>query len=353
MDKIYRIIDANINRVAEGLRVLEDLARFYYEEPQLTEEIKKIRHRVRKSANNFYSDFLDHRDSINDLGLEISQKNDLDNKVNIKELIMGNFKRVQEGLRVIEENFKIAGCYEVSKVYEACRYDSYTVEKLYFSKFNKIIKKNLLDTDLYCLTAEEYSRGRNNIEVVQQMIEAGVKIIQYREKDKKMLYKYEECKKIRELTRQAGVTFIVNDDIDIALLVKADGVHIGQEDLPIEKVRELVGDEMIIGLSTHSPLQAQDAIARGADYIGVGPIFRTFTKKDVCDPVGLEYLEYAVKSVNIPFVAIGGIKENNVAEVAKRGAKCIAMVTEIVGADDIKQKVESIRNIIKQCRSEN
>jgi thiamine-phosphate pyrophosphorylase len=353
VDKIYRIIDANINRVAEGLRVLEDLARFYYEEPQLTEEIKKIRHRVRKSANNFYSDFLDHRDSINDLGLEISQKNDLDNKVNIKELIMGNFKRVQEGLRVIEENFKIAGHYEVSKVYEACRYDSYTVEKLYFSKVNKIIKKNLLDTDLYCLTAEEYSRGRNNIEVVQQMIEAGVKIIQYREKDKKMLYKYEECKKIRELTRQAGVTFIVNDDIDIALLVKADGVHIGQEDLPIEKVRELVGDEMIIGLSTHSPLQAQDAIARGADYIGVGPIFRTFTKKDVCDPVGLEYLEYAVKSVNIPFVAIGGIKENNVAEVAKRGAKCIAMVTEIVGADDIKQKVESIRNIIKQCRSEN
>jgi thiamine-phosphate pyrophosphorylase len=345
------MVDVNINRVAEGLRVLEDLARFYYTESQLTEEIKKIRHRVRKAANNLYLQFLSQRDSANDLGFDISQKNNLDNKTNIKALILGNFKRVQEGLRVIEETLKVAGYYELSKVYEACRYDAYTVERLYFARFNKIIKKNVLDTDLYCLTAEEYSKGRNNIEVVQQMIEAGVKIIQYREKDKKMLYKYEECKKIREMTKAAGVTFIVNDDIDIALLVKADGVHIGQEDLPIEKVRELVGDEMIVGLSTHSPLQAQDAIERGADYIGVGPIFKTFTKKDVCDPVGLEYLEYVVKNVDTPFVAIGGIKEHNVADVISRGAKCVAMVTEIVGAEDIKQKIESIRKTIKSVEN--
>ncbi|WHH60692.1 thiamine phosphate synthase [Petroclostridium sp. X23] len=347
MDKIYRIIDANINRVSEGLRVLEDLARFYYEESLVTEEIKKMRHRVRKTVSSLSSELLGQRDAANDLGFDISQKNNMDNKTNIKELIAGNFKRVQEGLRVIEENLKIAGKYEFSKVYEMCRYDSYTIEKMYYAKFNTTIKKNVLNTDLYCLTAEEYSGGRNNIEVVSEMIAAGVEVIQYREKDKKALYKYEECKKIRELTKQAGVTFIVNDDIDIALLVKADGIHIGQEDLPIEKVRELVGEEMIIGLSTHSPMQAQDAIERGADYIGVGPIFKTFTKKDVCDPVGLEYLEYAVKSVNIPFVAIGGIKEHNVAEVAKRGAKCIAMVTEIVGAKDIRQKIEDVREVIK------
>ncbi len=196
------------------------------------------------------------------------------------------------------------------------------------------------------MTAEEYSNGRSNIEVVKQMIRAGIKIIQYREKDKKMLYKYEECKKIRELTKEAGVTFIVNDDIDIALLVKADGIHIGQEDLPIEQVRALVGHEMIIGLSTHSPEQAQDAVKRGADYIGVGPIYRTFTKKDVCEPVGLGYLEFVVENIDIPFVAIGGVKEHNVDEVVKRGAKCIAMVTEIVGAEDIGQKISDIREKI-------
>lgn len=347
MNKIYRIIDANINRVSEGLRVLEDLARFYYQDNTVTEQMKQIRHCVRKTVNQLYSTFLNERDAVSDIGFKISQKNELDRKNSLKELIMGNFKRIQEGLRVIEENLKIAGYYQLSKVYESIRYEVYTAEKRYMQRFIKMVKKDVLKTDLYCLTAEEYSKGRNNIEVVRAMIEAGVKIIQYREKDKKPLYKYEECRKIRELTKQAGVTFIVNDDIDIAILVGADGVHIGQEDLPIEEVRKLAGEEMIIGLSTHSPQQAQDAVAKGADYIGVGPIFKTYTKKDVCDPVGFEYLEYVVQNVDIPFVAIGGIKEHNVAEVIKRGAQCVAMVTEIVGAQDIQRKIENVRKVME------
>ena len=206
-----------------------------------------------------------------------------------------------------------------------------------FSRSKKLI------TGLYCLTSEEHSRGRSNIEVIKAMINAGVKIIQYREKEKKMLEKYNECMQIRELTKKAGVTFIVNDDVDLAMLVKADGIHLGQDDLPVEKVRELVGNEMIIGISTHSPEQAQDAVRRGADYIGVGPIYRTYTKKDVSEPVGLEYLDYVVKNINIHFVAIGGIKESNVDEVISRGAKCVAMVTEIVGAENIEQKILNIR----------
>lgn len=210
-----------------------------------------------------------------------------------------------------------------------------------------LTKKQRLATDLYCLTAGEYSRGRSNARVVGAMIRAGVKIIQYREKDKKLAAKYDECLEIREMTRRAGVTFIVNDDIHVAMLVGADGVHIGQDDLPIEAVRRLVGEEMIIGLSTHSPRQAREAVERGADYIGVGPIFKTHTKKDVCEPVGLEYLDYAVQNVNIPFVAIGGIKESNVGDVASRGAKCIAMVTEIVGAEHIEEKIKNIRRKLR------
>ncbi|MFA4886253.1 MAG: thiamine phosphate synthase [Desulfotomaculaceae bacterium] len=205
---------------------------------------------------------------------------------------------------------------------------------------------NLLGADIYGITAEEYSLGRSNVEVVARMIDSGIRVIQYREKQKKARSMYEECLKIREMTREAGATLIVNDHIDLALLVDADGVHIGQDDLPPEKVRGLVGEGMIVGLSTHSPAQALAAVKTGVDYIGVGPIFATKTKKDVCDPVGLEYLEFVVRNIELPFVAIGGIKEHNIAEVSRRGARCIAAVTEIVGAEDIIGRVRALRTAI-------
>jgi thiamine-phosphate pyrophosphorylase len=216
---------------------------------------------------------------------------------------------------------------------------------------NKQGLSGLLEADIYGITAEEYSMGRSNIEVVARMIEAGITVIQYREKDKSDRLKYEECLKIREMTRVAGVTFIVNDRPDLALLVGADGIHLGQDDLPPQAVREMVGGEMFIGLSTHSPAQAEAAVRLGVDYIGVGPIFATNTKKDVIAPVGLEYLEYVVENIRMPFVAMGGIKEHNIAEVYRRGARCIALVTEIVGAPDIGAKVRALRKAIREKSS--
>lgn len=206
-----------------------------------------------------------------------------------------------------------------------------------------ITRQTVLDTDIYCLTAEKFSRGRSNVEVVRAMLDAGIKLVQYREKEKKGGVKYEECLAIRRMTREAGAAFIVNDDIDLAVMVEADGVHVGQEDYPVEAVRRLVGDDMAIGLSTHSPEEAVAAVRRGADYIGVGPIFPTCTKQDVCAPVGFEYLDYVAANVDIPFVAIGGIKEHNVADVVKRGASCVALVTEIVEAEDIGAKIKALR----------
>lgn len=202
----------------------------------------------------------------------------------------------------------------------------------------------ILDTDIYAITAEEYSRGRSNLEVVQALIRAGVRLIQYREKEKSMRAKYYECLAIREMTAAADVALIVNDHVDLALAVGADGVHLGQDDLPVEKARELVGDNLVIGLSTHSPEQAQAAVKIGVvDYIGVGPLFATSTKKDVVPPVGLGYLDYVVENIPLPFVAIGGIKEDNIVEVRRHGARLIAMVTEIVGAPDIEAKIRSLR----------
>ncbi len=205
----------------------------------------------------------------------------------------------------------------------------------------------LFEAGIYGITAEEYSLGRSNIEVVARMIEAGIRIIQYREKEKSDRQQYEECRKIREMTSEAGVLLIVNDRLDLALLVGADGIHLGQGDLPPGVVRKLAGANMLIGLSTHSPAQAEAAVELGVDYIGVGPIFATNTKKDVCDPVGLEYLDYVVKNISLPFVAIGGIKEHTITEVYRRGARCIALVTEIVSSPDIGAKVQALRKAIR------
>jgi len=158
---------------------------------------------------------------------------------------------------------------------------------------------------------------------------------------------YEECLVLRAMTKRYGALFIINDHLDLALAVGADGVHIGQDDLPLSKVRELVGPDLMIGVSTHSPAQALAAVHGSADYIGVGPLFATNTKIDVCDPVGLEYLNYVVQNLNIPSVAIGGIKEHNLPEVIKTGARTVALVTEIVGSSDIKSKLKRLQSIME------
>ncbi|MDR2820641.1 MAG: thiamine phosphate synthase [Desulfovibrio sp.] len=202
-------------------------------------------------------------------------------------------------------------------------------------------------TDIYAITDTRLSLGRSVAEVAAALLGAGVRILQYREKKLKAGQMLEECRVLRRLTREAGACFIVNDHVDIALLVGADGVHVGQEDLPVAEVRRLVGPEMLIGLSTHSPEQAQAAAVAGADYIGVGPIFPTQTKEDVVAPVGFSYLDWAAKNSALPFVAIGGIKEHNIGEVARHGARCCALVSELVGAGDIAARVASVRRAMQ------
>ncbi|MGC8729032.1 MAG: thiamine phosphate synthase [Elusimicrobiales bacterium] len=209
---------------------------------------------------------------------------------------------------------------------------------------NKKEKIKLFETqNIYCITDEKHSNGRNNIEVVKEMLKAGIKIIQYREKYKDPIEKYKECLEIRKLTQKYGAVFIINDHPDLAIMVKADGVHLGQEDYPVEAVRKLVGKDFIIGVSTHEPKQYIKAVKEKADYAGVGPLFETHTKDDVMPPVGLKYLNWVVKNKKIPFVAIGGIKEHNIKDVIKAGAKCVCLVTEITQSLNIKEKIEKLK----------
>lgn len=203
-------------------------------------------------------------------------------------------------------------------------------------------------TGVYALTAERLSRGRTNLEVVDALLQAGVTFLQYREKEKTPGEMYAECREIREMTRRAGAAFIVNDCVDLALAVGADGVHVGQDDLPPEAVRRLIGPDRILGLSTHSPEQFQRARDSGlVDYAGVGPVYATQTKADVCDAVGLEYVRFAAEAGGLPFVAIGGIKAGNLASVAAAGARTVAVVSDVVGAGDIAAKVAELRDILR------
>lgn len=199
------------------------------------------------------------------------------------------------------------------------------------------------DTDIYAITDSRLSRGRSLEEVALALLRAGIKLIQYREKKASPRQKLEECRLLRNLTWDYGASLVVNDHIDLALLCRADGVHLGQDDLPLNEARKLVRPGMFIGLSTHSPEQAEKAATDGADYIGVGPIFPTRTKEDVVAPVGFDYLDWVAQNIRLPFTAIGGIKSSNINEVRKHGARCCALVSELVGAEDIGAKVREVR----------
>lgn len=209
------------------------------------------------------------------------------------------------------------------------------------------MKKFDFPIGVYAITDSKSGKNKKFLEYCEDLLKGGAKIIQYREKKRDLKLLLEEAKALRELTLKYNATFIVNDYLDIALLSEADGIHIGQDDLPIKDVRKILGENKIIGISTHNPQEAQQAIIDGADYIGVGPIFYTETKEDVCAPVTLEYLDFVNKNIKLPYVAIGGIKENNIDKVLAMGAKSICLVSELVGADNTLETTKRINNIIK------
>ncbi|WP_018923779.1 thiamine phosphate synthase [Salsuginibacillus kocurii] len=189
---------------------------------------------------------------------------------------------------------------------------------------------------LYAITGEEFHPNRSLKEVMTEVCEGGADIIQLRDKTSSKKEVLEKAYMLRELTEAHGVTFIVNDHIDVALAVDADGIHLGQDDLPLQEARRIVGPNKLIGISTHAVEEAKEAEAHGADYIGAGPVFPTNTKSDVVDPVTTGYIQEIANSVSIPFVAIGGIKLQNVDEVLEAGATRVCVVSEIVGSNDVK-----------------
>ena len=208
-------------------------------------------------------------------------------------------------------------------------------------------KRIVIPKGLYGITGEKFANGKSNYQCVKEMIDGGIKIVQYREKDKTMREMIKEAMEISNLCKEKEVLFIVNDHIDLAILTDADGVHVGQDDMAPKDIRKLIGDNKIIGLSTHSIEQAQSAYKDiNVDYIGVGPIFPTTTKD--AKPVGLEYLDYVSGNLDIPFVAIGGIKTSNIDKIISRNAHSICMVSEVVKNNNICEFVKKYQELLNK-----
>jgi thiamine-phosphate pyrophosphorylase len=209
-----------------------------------------------------------------------------------------------------------------------------------------------ISSPLYAILDIGLCQGRAPVDILNEFLSAGVTLVQLRAKDLPSNVFFALAQAARDFTRRAGAKLIVNDRLDIALAVRADGVHLGQEDMPLTAARKLVGDKLIIGLSTHELEQARRAEAEGADYIGFGPIFGTKTKTTSHSPRGLVMLREIKDAVKIPVVAIGGINEQNVAQVWQAGADSAAIISDLMGAQDLSAKTRRILHLSAGFKTE-
>ena len=197
---------------------------------------------------------------------------------------------------------------------------------------------------LYAITESSISKGRSNDGVIREAIKGGAEIIQLREKEWNKDKVKEEAIKLLKICKENNVLFIVNDYVDVAMEIGADGVHLGQSDMPISEARRICRDKLIIGLSTHSVEQAVDADQEDVDYITIGPIFKTRAKDYT---VGVEIIKPELDNVQKPVIAIGGINKDNIGSVLEQGVKSVAVISAVVSADNVKEAAEELVKKIK------
>ncbi len=339
--RIYQIIDANLDRAREGLRVLEDWARFGLGKEKYVEKIKNFRQILGKNHLEVYKQ---SRNQIEDKCKGLTHKEQF-NRITPEQIISSNSARVQEALRVIEEFSRLQN-HELSKIASEIRYEIYTIEidLLSYSKFKKseeILKEN----DLYVITDQK----DDLLERIEEILIAGVRIIQYRFKTGTDQDHLKKAIQIKNLCKRYNSLFIVNDRLDIALASNADGIHLGQDDLDLKTARKLLGYSKIVGISANNAIDISNALKEGCDYIGIGPVFETTTKKNKI-PLGIENIKTLTKDLNIPWFAIGGIKSNNISYLKRNGFKKVALVSELMNSEDPR---EDAMMILKKLSHEN
>jgi len=341
-----RIIDANLNRSSEGLRVLEDVARFLLNDAELSQRLRTLRHTLARETQSLSVGLLSQRDSEHDVGRLHSKDKEPITKASspqgLLDLVTANAKRAEESLRVMEELAKLPEMSSMlnSASFEQTRFALYTLERDLISRISRRDKVERI-SGLYVILDRQFLAGRDELEIATQIIEGGAKAIQLRDKQSKKGEMLLVAQKLRGLCGQAGVLFIINDYLDLTLAVNADGLHIGQEDLPLPVVRSELPIDRIVGCSVTTVSQATRAQNEGADYIAVGSIFPTTTKKDAI-VLGIDTLKELKRTISIPVVAIGGINQNNIGQVVAAGADAVAVISAVLGEKDVRSAVKQL-----------
>ena len=328
--RVARLIDANLDRAREGLRVIEDWCRFGLDRQDLVIPLKDWRQQLGQLHADCYRQA---RSTATDPAAGLShpaQQSRTDSTLVLK----ANASRVQEALRVIEE-FARTGDAELARTAASVRYALYDHEVRILEACGRNLRLQRLDRSRLCLITDPGGSdcSAEMLKRVELALATGVSLVQYRRKQGTDALRLQEARQLAELCQAYQALLIINDRIDLALLVNADGVHLGQDDLPHAAARQLMGPEKLIGRSTHRLAQLEQAQEEGADYLGVGAVYATATKADRT-AAGLGWVRDASASARIPWFAIGGINGDNITEVLAAGASRVAVVSAIMGASD-------------------
>jgi thiamine-phosphate pyrophosphorylase len=339
----FRVIDAAANRAREGLRVAEDFVRFVLDDRHLTGQCKQLRHDLAALMDQIPGEqLLSARETQADVGTALATPSEV-HRSDAAEVLLANFARLQESLRSLEEFGKLIDPGWAAEI-KQLRYRSYTLHRAV--EITRTSIKRLANARLYVLID-----GRATIDdfrqLAQSLIDAGVHLLQLRDKKLDDRQLVERARLLRELTRGTSTLFIINDRPDLAALCHADGVHLGQEDLSIKDARAMIGPEALVGISTHTIEQARQAVLDGANYIGAGPTFPTDTKKFENFP-GLDFLRAVAAEICLPAFAIGGINPANLCEVLSTGITLVAISRSITEAPD---PAVAARIILTKCQS--
>ncbi len=328
----YRILDASANRASEGLRTLEEFARFGLDDSARAADWKGLRHSLQQSMSRFSREsLLSARDTNADVGTQISEPTEYVREDLIR-VIQAASSRVQQSLRVMEEYGKTVDP-EAAKQFEQIRYRCYTAAAdLELLAGRSGLRQRLTRSHLYVLidaagNADDFVAG------VTQLCRADVDILQLRDRTVDDRTLIERARMGPEIARKHDKIFIMNDRADLALAGDTDGVHVGQDELPVEVARQIVGNQRLVGVSTHSVEQAREAVADGADYIGCGPVFPGRTKQ-FDGYVGPALIKQVASSIDLPAFAIGGIELDNIDRVIEAGMHRVAVTGAIRDAND-------------------
>jgi len=338
---VLRLLDANANRAREALRVLEDYARFVLDWAPMCQDLKALRHEMTEILRPWLAEAILHRDTPGDVGTAI--KTDAEQtRQDLSAIVTAAGKRLGEALRSIEEALKTANPAESAKI-ESIRYRFYEIER----RLALTLRPAGLfaAVRLYVLITQSACK-RPWLATAELAIDGGADCLQLREKELPDGELLARSRQLADLCRRHGVLCIINDRPDIALLPGADGVHLGQEDLPPPQARRIVSDRKIIGVTTHNLDQARQAVRDGADYIAVGPIFKSPTKSRDFLP-GLEYAAQVAREISIPKVAIAGIGPGNLRQVLATGIRAVAVTAAVAGYDDVAGAARKMKEMLK------